>query len=200
MSRWKTELPCSPLFCCCLDRFRQSWYPACPRSHPSSTFYLFYSQGKLRLFSLSKPQFLHMWEVQYTMHKINKLPGYIGQQIWPLFSSNYKWSIIFKICESLSCTLGFPGGAGGKEPLCQCRRRKRHKRHGFNPWVWTIPWRRAWQSTLVFLPGESHLENQNDNRGAWRATVHRVTKSWTQLQWLSMHTCTSCTSAIYIVL
>ena len=31
---------------------------------------------------------------------------------------------------------GFPGGAGGKEPACQCRRRKRH---GFDPWVGKIP-------------------------------------------------------------
>ena len=29
-------------------------------------------------------------------------------------------------------------------------------RHGFNPWVRKIPWRRAWQPTLVFLPGECH--------------------------------------------
>ena len=27
---------------------------------------------------------------------------------------------------------------------------------GFNPWIRKIPWRRAWQSTQVFLPGESH--------------------------------------------
>ena len=27
---------------------------------------------------------------------------------------------------------------------------------GFNPWVGTIPWRRAWKPTPVFLPGESH--------------------------------------------
>ena len=27
-------------------------------------------------------------------------------------------------------------------------------------------------------------------RGAWQATVHRVTKSWMWLKWLSMHTCT----------
>ena len=27
---------------------------------------------------------------------------------------------------------------------------------GINPWVGKIPWRRAWQPTLVFLPGESH--------------------------------------------
>ena len=28
-------------------------------------------------------------------------------------------------------------------------------RLGFDPWVGTIPWRRAWQPTPVFLPGES---------------------------------------------
>ena len=27
---------------------------------------------------------------------------------------------------------------------------------GFDPWVRKIPWRRKWQSTPVFLPGESH--------------------------------------------
>ena len=41
----------------------------------------------------------------------------------------------------------------GKEPACQCRR---HKRYRFHPWVGKIPWRRAWQPTPVFLPGESH--------------------------------------------
>ena len=30
------------------------------------------------------------------------------------------------------------------------------KRCGFDPWVRKIPWRRAWQPTPVFLPGESH--------------------------------------------
>ena len=43
----------------------------------------------------------------------------------------------------------FPGGTRGKEPACQC---SRHKRHGFDPWVGKIPWRRAWQLTPVFLP------------------------------------------------
>ena len=33
---------------------------------------------------------------------------------------------------------------------------RRHKRHGFNPWVGKTPWRRAWQPTPVFLLGESH--------------------------------------------
>ena len=32
---------------------------------------------------------------------------------------------------------------------------------------WKTPWRRAWQPTPVFLPGESHRR-----RGAWQATVN----------------------------
>ena len=52
----------------------------------------------------------------------------------------------------------------------------------FDPWVRKIPWRRAWQPTPVFLPEESM------DRGAWRATVHRVSESRTQLKWLCMHT------------
>ena len=41
----------------------------------------------------------------------------------------------------------------GEESACQCRR---HKRRRFDPWVRKIPWRRKWQPTPVFLPGESH--------------------------------------------
>ena len=74
--------------------------------------------------------------------------------------------------------MGFPGGASGKEPACQCRR---HKRRGFNPWVRKIPWRRKWQSTPVFLPGKSHGQRNLE------AVVHRITKSWTWLKQLSMH-------------
>jgi len=29
------------------------------------------------------------------------------------------------------------------------------RKPGFSPWVRKIPWRRAWQSTPLFLPGES---------------------------------------------
>ena len=46
---------------------------------------------------------------------------------------------------------GFPGGTNGKEPTWQC---SRHKRHGFDPWVGKIPWRRALQTVPIFLLGE----------------------------------------------
>ena len=48
----------------------------------------------------------------------------------------------------------------GKESACQCRRLKRLKRHRFDPWVRKIPWRRAWQPSPVFLPGESHGQTE----------------------------------------
>ena len=48
---------------------------------------------------------------------------------------------------------GFPSGTSGEESTCQCRRRKTCR---FDPYVGKITWRRTWQSTPVFLPGESH--------------------------------------------
>ena len=47
----------------------------------------------------------------------------------------------------------FSGGTSSKESACQCRK---CKRQGFDPWVGKIHWRRAWQPTPVFLPGEFH--------------------------------------------
>ena len=47
---------------------------------------------------------------------------------------------------------GFSGGPSGEEPTCQGRR---CKRQGLDPWVEKISWRRKWQPTPVFLPGES---------------------------------------------
>ena len=49
--------------------------------------------------------------------------------------------------------MSFPGGASDKESAYQCRRCKRQR---FDPWIGKIPWRRAWQTTPVFLSRESH--------------------------------------------
>ena len=46
------------------------------------------------------------------------------------------------------------------------------RRHTFDPWVGKIPWRSKWQPLQY-----SCLENSMD-RGAWRATVHWIAKSW----------------------
>ena len=73
---------------------------------------------------------------------------------------------------------GFPGGASGKEPACQCRR---CKRHGCDPWVGKIAWGTAWQSTPVFLPGESHGQRSLVGYSPWGR------KELDTADWLSMH-------------
>ena len=78
--------------------------------------------------------------------------------------------------------MGFPGGASGKEPACQCRR---HKRCRFDPWVGKIPWRKTWQPTPIFLPGESH--GQRSLVGC-SPQDRRVWPNWSDLA--CMHACT----------
>ena len=71
-----------------------------------------------------------------------------------------------------SAFISFPGGISGKKPAYRC---KRHKRCRFDPWVRKI-WMRACNPLQY-----SCLENAMD-RGAWRAMVHSVAKSWTRLR------------------
>ena len=61
--------------------------------------------------------------------------------------------------------------------VCDDLQYRRRKSCRFNPWIGKIPWRRTWQSTPVFLPGESHGQ-----RNLVGYPVHGVTKSWTQLK------------------
>ena len=76
-----------------------------------------------------------------------------------------------QICEWLL------SGSVVKKSLCQYRR---HRRHGFNPCVKMIPWRRKWQPTPIFFPGKFH-------RGAWQATVQGATKESDMTERHTMH-------------
>ena len=44
---------------------------------------------------------------------------------------------------------------------------QRHKKGEFDPWVRKIPWRRKWQATPVFLPGESHGQRSLAGYSPW---------------------------------
>ena len=85
----------------------------------------------------------HSWWVSQHWHCSRKLLG-LSQLSWP-----HK----IGFCERKTLAYEHGRGASGKEPTCPWRR---HKRPGFDPWVGKIPWRRAWQPTPVFFPGESH--------------------------------------------
>ena len=61
----------------------------------------------------------------------------------------WRWKTVASSLNlSLNHSLGFPGGATGKESACQCRR---CKRFGFDPWVGKIPWNRKWQTHSSIL-------------------------------------------------
>ena len=63
-------------------------------------------------------------------------------------------------------------------PVAQSVRNCRRNR--FDPWVWKILWRRAWQPTLVFLPGKSHgqrslagsYKESDTTEATWQACTH----------------------------
>ena len=73
------------------------------------------------------------------------------------------WWFHFKrpYCEHL----GLPRWLSAKESACQCRR------HGFDPWVGRIPWRRKCQPTPVFLPGKSHGQRSLAGYSPWDCRV-----------------------------
>ena len=77
--------------------------------------------------------------------------------IWYMSYSKWSHIVVVLLYWPISLdimSLGFTHvGASGKNLACQSRR---HKRCNFGLWVGKISWRRAWQPTLVFLPGESH--------------------------------------------
>ena len=82
----------------------------------------------------------------------------------------------------------FPGlgRVSGKEPNCQWRR---HMRLRFDPWVMKFPWRRKWQPTPKFLPGESHGQRSLVGYSPWGCRESDMTEhacNWWTL-WLVFH-------------
>ena len=91
----------------------------------------------------------------------------------PMLNDILMWISCFVLSN-----LELPGWLSGKELACQCRR------HGFNPWVRRIPWRRTWQPTPVFSPGKSRGHRNLAGYGSWghkRVRHHLATKQQQQL-------------------
>ena len=76
----------------------------------------------------------------YTLCCANKKLGRMSAGVQPLTGQLY--------AENKCSWL--PRGLSGEEPAGQ------HRRHGFDPWVGKVPWRREWLPSPVVLPGESH--------------------------------------------
>ena len=60
--------------------------------------------------------------------------------------------------------------------------------HRFYPWVRSIPWRRKWQPTLVFFPGEPHGQRSLTGYSPWgRKRVGHDVATKQQLYSLALH-------------
>ena len=70
--------------------------------------------------------------------------------------------------------LGFPSDTSSKQHACEW---KRQKRHGFNPWIGKMPWKRVRQHTPLFLPGDSHGQK---SLWGYRGS-QRVRQDWSDL-------------------
>ena len=115
--------------------------------------------------------FLDHLAVGVLMHWLSHGPR-VSVWLW----TQVVWSTlpVSQIEAKLLCCC-FPGGASGKEPVCQFRS---YKRGGFHPWVGKIPWKREWQPTPVFLSGESHRQRSLAGYNPWG---HRVGHDWSNL-------------------
>ena len=85
------------------------------------------------------------------------------------------WTVVHGVSKSQSqlsdlhfhfhYLLGLPRWCSGKQYTCQGGR---HKQCGFDPWVGKISWRRKWQPTPIFLPGEAHGQRNLVGYSQWR--------------------------------
>ena len=72
-------------------------------------------------------------------------------------------SVLGFYCWEINChNSGLPGGSVGKESTCNAE-----DLGSINPWSGRIPWRKAWQPTPVFLPGESHGQRSLAGCSPW---------------------------------
>ena len=86
-------------------------------------------------------------------YRVNEVVESGGRPLFPGLSS-WTFALSPLLCwNSHSCRVSrFPRWLSGKESTCRCRS---HRRHGFDPWIENIPWRRKRQPTPPFLPGNS---------------------------------------------
>ena len=70
-----------------------------------------------------------------------------------VIANNPQWPYLYRtLCTHVWELWGFQVLLVVKNPPANAR----DTRHGFDPRVGKIPWRRAWQLTPMFLPGESY--------------------------------------------
>ena len=109
---------------------------------------------------------LDVWNNRYTLLYIRQVTNegrpYSAENYPQYIALTYKGKEYEKrlcVCACVCVYRDFPSGSDGKESA----------HTGFSPWVRKIPWRREWQPTPVFLPGESHGQRSLAGYNLWVA-------------------------------
>ena len=129
----------------------------------------------------SKPSLLHCRRILYPLS--HKGSPKIQESVAYLFSSGSSrprnwtrvsciaggfftnWAIMASgVTAQIRADMDNSGGTNGKESACQCRRYNRHRLH---LWTRKTAWRRKWQPTPVFLPGESRGQRSLAGYSPW---------------------------------
>ena len=106
----------------------------------------------------------HMISCIYGTHHTRKRLIHLIDVVSTSLSAVNRWDMKY-LFGGISWHSGsFPGGPNGKESTCQYRR---HKRHGIDPWVWNMPWKRKWQPTPVRLPGKFYGQRSLVGYSPW---------------------------------
>ena len=88
----------------------------------------------------------------------------LRKTVWQFLNGKKQLQITYVINNLYPEYGGFPGGSLVKNPPANAGN---VRRPGFDPWVRKIPWRRAWQPTPAFLPGESHGQRSVAGYSPW---------------------------------
>ena len=101
--------------------------------------------------------FTDSWESKWGQERGKSSSAYNtrSQGLRPPSLPPIRVSLLLSLARLISVFVlaGFPWWLRGLRIHLQC---KRHGRHGFNPWIRKILWRKQWQPTPVVLPGEFH--------------------------------------------
>ena len=114
------------------------------------------------------------WPRPHNLQKTKPRPGWLQKpRLFPF--TTWSWHSCLLLILFIFRASWLPWWLSSKESGCQW------KRHGFYPWVRKFPWRRKWQPTPVFLPGNSH--GQRSLVGYSLQGCKRVSHDWATKQW-----------------
>ena len=123
-------------------------------SHQGSPNHINGSYISLKFFFLFRPH--GMWDSWFPNQGLN---AHLLWKYWSLLPLDHQWQWAFPVAQQIAC---------------QCRNGE------FNLWVRKIHWRRKWQPTPVFLPGESHGQRILVGYSPWGCRV--------RYDWICTHT------------